>query len=152
MAVAVSSADGLLSLLQEDDAALNLHALQALNRVVHDFWFQIAGSISAIESFAEDEGFSHRELASLVASKVPVLAVLRDRCIAPRVTPSASYAWQTIASATAYHDVLPAQVFYNLGELNEALGNALGAGKLFDVDEQSEYVQTILGALATPHA
>ncbi len=61
-------------------------------------------------------------------------------------------AWQTIASATASHDVLPAQVFYNLGELNEALSNALGAGKLFDVDEQSEYVQTILGALAVPHA
>ena len=74
MAVAVSSANGLLSLLEEDDAALNLHALQALNKVVHDFWFQIAGSISAIESFAEDEGFSHRELAALVASKVPVLA------------------------------------------------------------------------------
>ena len=64
MAVAVSSASGLLSLLEEDDVALNLHALQALNRVVHDFWFQIAGSISAIESFAEDEGFSHRELSS----------------------------------------------------------------------------------------
>ena len=43
-----------------------------------------------------------------------------------------------------------AQVFYNLGELNEALSNALGAGKLFDVDEQSEYVQTILGALPPP--
>ncbi len=38
------------------------------------------------------------------------------------------------------------QVFYNLGDLDDALTYALGAGKLFDVNETSEYVQTILGA------
>ena len=36
------------------------------------------------------------------------------------------------------------QVFYHLGELDQALTYALGAGKLFDISEQSEYVQTIL--------
>lgn len=72
MAVAVSSAAGLLSLLEEDDEALRLHALQALNQVVHEFWFQIAGSIASVEAFYEDEEFSHRELAALVASKVLV--------------------------------------------------------------------------------
>lgn len=40
--------------------------------------------------------------------------------------------------------VLP-QVFYHLGELDEALSYALGAGKLFDINEPSEYVQTTLG-------
>ena len=54
------------------------------------------------------------------------------------------------ASSSVLHTVRLVQVFYNLGELNEALSNALGAGKLFDVDEQSEYVQTILGALPVP--
>jgi hypothetical protein len=39
------------------------------------------------------------------------------------------------------------QVFYHLGELDDALSYALGAGKLFDINEQSEYVQTTLGAL-----
>jgi hypothetical protein len=70
MAVAVSSAAGLLSLLDEEDDALKLYALQSLNRVVHEFWFQIAGSIASVEAFYEDEGFDHRELAALVASKV----------------------------------------------------------------------------------
>lgn len=69
MAVAVSSASGLLSLLEEDDEGLRLHALQALNKVAHEFWFQIAGSIASVEAFYEDEEFSHRELAALVASK-----------------------------------------------------------------------------------
>ena len=64
------SADGLLSLLEEDDQALRLYALQSLNKVVHDFWYQIASSIASVEAFYEDEKFSHRELAAVVASKV----------------------------------------------------------------------------------
>ncbi len=41
--------------------------------------------------------------------------------------------------------VRPLQVFYYLGELDSALSYALGAGTLFDVNEQSEYVQTLIG-------
>ncbi len=41
------------------------------------------------------------------------------------------------------------QVFYHLGELDEALSYALGAGKLFDINEPSEYVQTTLGEPST---
>ncbi|KAK9804632.1 hypothetical protein WJX73_001394 [Symbiochloris irregularis] len=106
MAAAVQpySADALISLLHEDDQALRLYALQSLNKVVHDFWYQIASSIASVEAFYEDEGFSHRELAAVVASKV----------------------------------------FYHLGELDDALTYALGAGQLFDINEQSEYVQTLL--------
>lgn len=37
------------------------------------------------------------------------------------------------------------QVFYYLGELNDSLSYALGAGPLFDVSEDSDYVHTILG-------
>ena len=65
-----TSAANLLALLDEEDDALRLHALQSLNRVVHEFWFQIASSIASVEAFYEDEDFSHRELAALVASKV----------------------------------------------------------------------------------
>lgn len=36
------------------------------------------------------------------------------------------------------------QVFYHLGELDQALTYALGAGSLFDITEPTEYVQTIL--------
>ncbi|KAK9844017.1 hypothetical protein WJX81_001983 [Elliptochloris bilobata] len=101
-----TSAANLLALLEEDDDSLRLYALQALDRVVHDFWFQIASAITSVEAFYDDEDFIHRELAALVASKV----------------------------------------FYHLGELNDALTYALGAGALFDTNEQSEYVQTILSS------
>ena len=40
---------------------------------------------------------------------------------------------------------LRAQVFYHLGELEDALTYALGAGSLFDIDEKSDYVQALLG-------
>ena len=40
---------------------------------------------------------------------------------------------------------LLAQVFYHLGELDDALTYALGANQLFDINENSEYVQTLLG-------
>lgn len=39
------------------------------------------------------------------------------------------------------------QVFYYLGELNDSLSYALGAGPLFDVSEDSDYVHTLLGTL-----
>lgn len=37
------------------------------------------------------------------------------------------------------------QVFYHLGELDSALTYALGAGAHFDVNEDSEYVRTLVG-------
>ena len=37
------------------------------------------------------------------------------------------------------------QVFYYLSELNDSLSYALGAGSLFDVSEDSDYVHTLLG-------
>jgi hypothetical protein len=36
-------------------------------------------------------------------------------------------------------------VFYHLGELDSALTYALGAGGLFDVNDRSPYVQTLVG-------
>lgn len=68
----ISSAEGYLSLLGEESSQLRVHALNALNAVVHQFWFQIAGSLASIEAHSEDETFSHQDLAALVASKVGV--------------------------------------------------------------------------------
>lgn len=86
MAVAVqqSSADNLLALLKEDDDALKLYALQSLNKVVHEFWYQIASVLTSVEAFCEDEEFSHRELAALVASKVCHLVSCSEHLESPR--------------------------------------------------------------------
>ena len=66
-------------MLDEEDSALKVHALEQLNRTVHDFWFQISSSVAVIEALYEDDEFSHRELAALVASKVR-RAAAQGRC------------------------------------------------------------------------
>lgn len=40
--------------------------------------------------------------------------------------------------------LLAAQVYYHLGELGDALTYALGAGELFNVEESSEFVDTLI--------
>ncbi|KQJ95640.1 26S proteasome non-ATPase regulatory subunit 1 homolog A [Brachypodium distachyon] len=69
-AATVSSASGLLAMLQEPAAELKLHALSNLNSLVHVFWPEISTSVPAIESLYEDEEFDQRHLAALVVSKV----------------------------------------------------------------------------------
>lgn len=71
---AVSSAAGLLALLDEPSNDLKRHALVNLDKVVHDYWFQISGSIGSVEALYEDDQFTHRDLAALVASKVGALS------------------------------------------------------------------------------
>ncbi|XP_022864396.1 26S proteasome non-ATPase regulatory subunit 1 homolog A-like [Olea europaea var. sylvestris] len=44
------------------------------------------------------------------------------------------------------------QVFYYLGELNDSLSYALGAGPLFDVSEDSDYVNTLLAKAIDEYA
>lgn len=70
MPSAVSSAGGLLTLLEEDNDDIKQYALSKLDGVVNDFFFEISPSIASIEALYEDESFKDRELAALVASKV----------------------------------------------------------------------------------
>ncbi|KAJ3068676.1 proteasome regulatory particle base subunit [Podochytrium sp. JEL0797] len=103
--VQLTSAAGVISLLDETDERLKTYALEQLNTIVDQFWAEIADSVTKIEILYEDAGFKHRELAALVASKV----------------------------------------YYNLGEYDESLSFALGAGKLFEPSlKSSEYVETIV--------
>ncbi|XP_022093769.1 26S proteasome non-ATPase regulatory subunit 1-like [Acanthaster planci] len=100
----LTSAGGVISLLDEPDTKLKIFALEKLNLLVDDFWAEIADSVEKIEMFYEDIGFPQKELAALVASKV----------------------------------------YYHLGAFEESLTYALGAGKLFDVNSSSEYVDTTI--------
>ncbi|XP_047062676.1 26S proteasome non-ATPase regulatory subunit 1 homolog A-like [Lolium rigidum] len=108
----VSSASGILAMLQEPAEELKLHALASLNAVVHLFYPEISTSIPTIESLYEDEEFDQRQLAALVVSKV----------------------------------------FYYLGELNDSLSYALGAGPLFDVSEDSDYAHALLAKALDEYA
>lgn len=40
---------------------------------------------------------------------------------------------------------MASKVFYHLGAFEESLNYALGAGDLFNVTDDSEYVETIIG-------
>ncbi|KAI3746909.1 hypothetical protein L6452_09351 [Arctium lappa] len=111
-ATMVSSAGGLLAMLNEPHPSLKLHALSNLNAFVDYFWPEISTSVPIIESLYEDEEFDQRQLAALLVSKV----------------------------------------FYYLGELNDSLSYALGAGSLFDVSEESDYVHTLLAKAIDEYA
>jgi hypothetical protein len=130
---AVTSAAGLLTLLEDDNDELKQYALVNLDKVVHEYWYQISASIASVEALYEDEEFRDRELAALIASKV---GWLRAACF---LVASQHASWQLCPRQSV------PQVFYHLGELDSALTYALGAGKHFDVNEQSEYVQTLIG-------
>ena len=45
--------------------------------------------------------------------------------------------------------LVSSKVYYHLGSLDNALTYALGAGRLFDVNDKTEYVETIIGQLST---
>ncbi|KAK8548468.1 hypothetical protein V6N13_054732 [Hibiscus sabdariffa] len=113
-ATMVSSAGGLLAMLNESNPQLKLHALSNLVGFVDQFWPEISTSVPIIESLYEDEEFGQhqRQLAALLVSKV----------------------------------------FYYLGELNDSLSYALGAGPLFDVSEDSDYVHTLLAKAIDEYA
>ncbi|KAE8714553.1 26S proteasome non-ATPase regulatory subunit 1-like protein A [Hibiscus syriacus] len=113
-ATMVSSAGGLLAMLNESNPQLKLHALSNLVEFVDQFWPEISTSVPIIESLYEDEEFGQhqRQLAALLVSKV----------------------------------------FYYLGELNDSLSYALGAGPLFDVSEDSDYVHTLLAKAVDEYA
>ncbi|KAI8338087.1 armadillo-type protein [Chlamydoabsidia padenii] len=101
---ALTSASGVVALLDEQQPELKVYALQQLNTLVNQFWAEISDSVAKIEILYEDAEFPDIELAALVASKV----------------------------------------YYYLGELDDSLTFALGAGKRFDLSEKSEYVETII--------
>ena len=66
----LGSAAGLISMLEEEQLALQTSALKNLVAVVDTHWAEVAGSISVIEAMYEDEFFGQRDLAALLASKV----------------------------------------------------------------------------------
>lgn len=68
-----SGATALLALLEEKEDALKVFALEKMNANVDEYWFQLSGSVAHVEALFEDDEFSHRELAALVASKVRYL-------------------------------------------------------------------------------
>ncbi|KAJ8892178.1 hypothetical protein PR048_004758 [Dryococelus australis] len=66
----ITSAAGIISLLEEPMPELKVFALKKLDLIVDEFWPEISEAIERIEILHEDKGFNQHELAALVASKV----------------------------------------------------------------------------------
>ena len=66
----LTSAAGVIALLDEPETELKYYALDKLDSIVNDFWPEIADVISKIEELCENDSFKHKDLSSLVASKV----------------------------------------------------------------------------------
>lgn len=66
----ITSAAGIISLLDEDMPELKVFALRKLDLIVDEFWMEISEAIEKIEILHEDKDFGQQNLAALVASKV----------------------------------------------------------------------------------
>ena len=68
----LTSAGGIISLLEETEPELQIYALKRLNddTIIRQFWAEIADVLEQIEILHEDATFKARNLAALVASKV----------------------------------------------------------------------------------
>ncbi|XP_011302873.1 26S proteasome non-ATPase regulatory subunit 1 [Fopius arisanus] len=70
MKMNITSAAGIISLLEEPMPDLKVFALKKLDLIVDEFWPEISEAIEKIEILHEDKSFNQHELAALVASKV----------------------------------------------------------------------------------
>lgn len=66
----ITSAAGVISLLDEPASELKVFALRKLDTIVDEFWPEISEAIQKIEFLHEDKTFAQQNLAALVASKV----------------------------------------------------------------------------------
>ncbi|CAG8718005.1 12836_t:CDS:2, partial [Racocetra fulgida] len=133
----------------EPEEELKIYALKKLNEIVDQFWAEISDAVQKIwstytpahfrykgltflgspclvihsEILYEDESFPQRQLSALVASKVMCIFHIKK---------------SKIASLLMFRYSNP-QVYYHLGEFDDSLTFALGAGDLFDASSKLEY-------------
>ena len=139
----LTSASGILSLLDEPDVSLQHHALEQLNDVVDKFWPEIATAIPRMSATTpRTPHHSPNTFAPLAPStfpspslRSPLMAVL---CCSETLYEDEKFGSRDLAAVVA------SKVFYHLEELDDALKYALGAGELFDLSLQNEYVETLV--------
>ncbi|XP_047130799.1 26S proteasome non-ATPase regulatory subunit 1 isoform X1 [Hydra vulgaris] len=68
--MSLTSAAGVIALLDEPEPDLKYYALKKLDSIVNQFWAEISEVITKIEELCENDVFIHKDLSSLVASKV----------------------------------------------------------------------------------
>ena len=112
-------------MLDENTEKGPVYALHRLNAIVDVFWPEISDSISKVFVFASPMFFFFYFRFSSSES------LYEDE----------NFKHRELAA------LVSSKVYYHLGSLDNALTYALGAGRLFDVNDKTEYVETIIGQL-----
>ena len=122
-----SSAAGTLALLNEPDPVFKEHALKVLNTLVPQFWAEISEQITTMCVLTRRVAFTN--------AYTPCRESLYE---GDEISASAKNVAALVAS----------KVYYFLGEYEEALFFALGAGNAFEqetaVPGSEEYVETVV--------
>ncbi|OAF68430.1 26S proteasome regulatory subunit RPN2 [Intoshia linei] len=66
----ITSAGGLISLLQEENNYLKDYGIKCLSNIADSFWPEISESLNVIEDLVKDKDFENRHGASFLASKI----------------------------------------------------------------------------------
>lgn len=75
----LSSAGEIISLLDEPNQEVQVFAIKRLNKLVDEYWTEMSEIVEKIVMLHENESFSHRKLAALLASKIYLhLGVYKD--------------------------------------------------------------------------
>jgi 26S proteasome regulatory subunit N2 len=121
-----TSAAGILALLDEPESQFKQHALQTLNPLVPQFWAEISENI-----------------ASMSVTSTRSTKIFSDHLHSEALYEDTELPKDTRSLAA----LLASKVYYFLGEYDEALSFALGAGAAFQAEfsapESQEYIETI---------
>jgi 26S proteasome regulatory subunit N2 len=124
-----SSAVGVLALLSEPEPLLKQHALKSLIPLVSQFWAEISEHISHMYVYESSRSTQSFMLPNIYSESL----YESDELVKP---------------ARDLAALLASKVYYCLGEYDEALSFALGAGPAFEsetrVPGSAEYVETIV--------
>lgn len=127
-----TSAAGVLALLSEPEDVLRQYAIQSLLPLVPQFWAEISEHIEAMS-------------VSLLATGLDVGFVTTNIPFARETLYESQELAKQFRDAAA---LLASKVYYYLGEYDEALSFALGAGSAFETESRAkgseEYVETII--------
>jgi 26S proteasome regulatory subunit N2 len=123
------TATGALALLSEPDVVFKQHALKALNPLVPQFWAEISEHIASMS-------------VCKACHLCPLLTNFFNRREALYESSDLSKEARDLAA------LLASKVYYFLGESDEALSFALGAGNAFEAEARTpgseEYIETVV--------
>jgi 26S proteasome regulatory subunit N2 len=139
MATGLTSASGLLALLEESEPKLKVYALEKLDNIVDEFWPEISDNIQQMYAL------THPILACILHwiwwAEIwggGESSILNVPCACSEVlNESESFEARELAALVA------SKVYYHIGSFKSAMIYALSAGKLFNIEEDSEFVRTL---------